>query len=306
MLKSITNLVMKFKLILIFTGLLVITFTALFIYTRVYADANPDIRIDVKPTLTLSPCFNNKVPPKTTIVSPTDGTKYTTGDKVSLTGIAVLECNNTKLEEKDLNWYLDSDTTPFAMGYAYSLEGLKAGNYKIKLVATSKDLKSEVAVNISVFDPKPQVLGIKAPVQSPTPVPVPPPNQAPLITIISPKPTDIFSVDSVVDITLKTVLKPIEFTFKGSATDDYDSIIPESNFTWYIGDPSTGKVGTGTTVNYLFVPAVSCPTTLDISLRVKDSTGKEATSTVTVKVTYVNGAVNLCPGSANENLNTPQ
>lgn len=287
-------ILVKYKLLLLFTGFLVIVLIGVLIYSKVSASSNPNIKIEVKPTLSLSPCFNNQVPPKTSIVSPTEGSKYITGDKISLTGIAVLECNNSKLDEKDLNWFLDSDATAFAKGYTYNLEGLKAGDHKIKLVSTSGNLKSEVVVNINVSDPKPQVLGIKTP--PPVMPPPPPPNQAPVVTINSPKPNESFTIDA----TLSAVnggytLQPIDFRFVGTATDDKDGTIPESSYNWKIGDVS---IGMGSTLSYRFTPAQTCPKSLDISLEVKDSAGLVGNSKILILLTYTRLAETLCPTSA--------
>src|SRR6185369_3723530 len=101
MVNDLVKKLVQYRIILIIGGFLVVVFVAIFIFTRVSASAKPDIKIEVKPTLNLSPCFNNQTAPKTSIVTPADGTKYTTGDKVSLTGIAVLECDNSKIDDSN-------------------------------------------------------------------------------------------------------------------------------------------------------------------------------------------------------------
>ncbi|MEO6729155.1 MAG: hypothetical protein ABIM99_04500 [Candidatus Dojkabacteria bacterium] len=292
--KSVLKFFNKYKFIIIGSFLVIITGAVVF-FTRVSAVTHPDINVEVKPSLNLSPCFNNQVPPKAAIVAPPEGSRYTTGDKVSLTGVAVLECNNSKLEDSDLAWYLDADTTPFAQGYAFTLENLKAGDHKIKLTATSGKLYTDVFVNIKVEDPKPAVLGIK----TPNPVPTPPPapvNQAPVVTILSPLDGDKFTVDVIPSTQGEvSVLQPITFKFSGTAKDDKDGTIPDNNYTWKIGD---SPIGVGSILSYIFTPASTCPKSLDITLEVKDSAGLIGSSKITIILNYTRTAALLCPSSA--------
>ncbi|MFS8130841.1 MAG: hypothetical protein ACMG57_02575 [Candidatus Dojkabacteria bacterium] len=263
--KNLVKTLVQYRIVLIIGGFLVFVIVAVLIFSALSTNAKADVRIEVKPILSLGPCFNNQIPPKTTIASPADGTKYTTGDKVTLTGIAVLECNSSKIEEKDLSWYLDTDATPFATGYAYSLEGLKAGSHSIKLVSVSGKLSGVSTITISFTDPKPQVLGIKA---SPPPAPQPPPNQAPTANITSPKDGTVYnSFQS--EVVLSAQIKYFTVVdFSGIGID------PDGDPLTYSWSDDYGNSGTTANTSFkYYVTYNRLPTIYTITLVVTDSKG---------------------------------
>lgn len=284
------NIFGKYKVLVLVTTLVVSVTVGVFIVSKVSAKSNPNIEIKVVPTLSLGPCYNNQKPPKAAIVAPPENSKYTTGDKVSLTGVAVLECNNSKLEDSDLAWYLDSDTTPFAKGYAFTLENLKTGDHKIKLTATSGNLKTDVFVNIKVVDAQvQQVLGIQAPVEVIVPKDTIPPIISALITQLGLRVPQVLKEGAVVSISdlvdeVGNILTKgsLQLSLKGSAQDNVDSNVANENFEWTMnGDPA----GKGSSVDFVFYPKCGL-NIVPITLKVKDSAGNSVSTTTNISITY--------------------
>ena len=212
--------------------------------------------------------FPENAAPTVTITSPAEGAIFEQSQRINFTGTSVDTDHPPayRLDEDEVAWYLNSNTSPFGSGHAASLTGLPLGNHTITFRGSDGLATASDTVEVVIIEDAEDL--------------------SPSASIIQPGNGASYNADTYdpeKDQWYVTV------NLQGTGTDPEDGALTGGSLVWTdrVNGGSAASLGTSTSLSVRLYAPMCFGNSHQITLTVTDSAGNQATAQITVTVSLL-------------------
>lgn len=212
--------------------------------------------------------FPENLAPTVTITSPAEGAVFEQSQRINFTGTSVDTDHPPayRLDEDEVAWYLNSNTSPFGSGHAASLTGLPLGNHTITFRGSDGLATASDTVEVVIIEDAEDL--------------------SPSASIIQPANGASYNADTYDP---ENDQWYVTVNLQGTGTDPEDGTLTGGSLVWTdkVNGGSSVTLGTGTSLSVRLYAPMCFGNTHQITLTVTDSAGNKATAQITVTVSLL-------------------